>query len=146
MKTFTGYEYLLIDAANNFGHDKLTFEERIQWANEHLHELEALVDQADNKPLYLKAVMAIRKAQQGLPTGHLIGLDACCSGIQVMSAMTGCIPGATSTGMVDPEVRADAYSNTTEEMNQVLVEEGLSVDITRKQAKEALMTLEIRGH
>lgn len=140
MKTFTGWEYLLIDAANQYGLDKLLFEERIQWATEHLDELEALADQADVKPMYLKAVQAIRKAQKGLPTGHLVGLDATCSGIQIMSAITGCVAGATSTGLVDPDKRADAYTYTTEVMNEVLHSEGLSVDISRKQAKAALMT------
>ena len=137
MKTFTGWQYLLIDLANHFGHDKLLFEERIQWATDNLHQLESLADQADVKPLYLKAVMAIRKAQQGIPTGHLVGLDACCSGVQVMSALTGCVAGADSTGMIDPNVRADAYSKTTAVMTDIL---GGQVDVSRKDAKQALMT------
>jgi len=137
MKTFTGWQYLLIDAANHFGHDKLLFEERIKWAEDNLNNLEALSDQAETKPLYFKAVMAIRKAQQGLPTGHLVGLDATCSGIQVMSALTGCVAGATSTGMIDPNVRADAYSKCTSVMAELL---GSSVDVSRADAKQALMT------
>lgn len=137
MKTFTGWEYLLIDLANNFGHDKLLFEERIQWATDNLSNLESLVDQAETKPLYVKAMMAIRKAQQGLPTGHLVGLDACCSGIQVMSALTGCVAGATSTGLVNPNERADAYGKCTKVMIDIL---GANVDVTRKEAKDALMT------
>lgn len=137
MKTFTGWEYLLIDAANQFGKDKLTFEERIQWVNTHLHELEALISDAETKPLYIKSVMAIRKAQRGLPTGHLVGLDACCSGIQVMSALTGCVSGAESTGMVDPNVRADAYSRATKEMEKIL---GNVMNVSRADAKKALMT------
>ena len=80
MITFTGFEYLLIDAANNFGLDKLRFEDRIQWARDNLDHLEDLLDQAETKPLYLKAVMAIRKAQAGQPTGHLVAMDATCSG------------------------------------------------------------------
>lgn len=44
MKTFTGWQYLLIDLANQFGHDKLTFEDRIQWAEANLNDLEALAD------------------------------------------------------------------------------------------------------
>jgi len=140
MKRFTGWEWLLIDAANQFGHDKLRFEERIQWTTEHLQELEQLTDQAETKPLYIKACMAIRKAQQGLPTGHMVGLDACCSGIQVMSALTSCVAGATATGLIDPNVRADAYSTMTDTMQQLL---GNSVNITRKQAKDATMTLKI---
>jgi hypothetical protein len=137
MKTFTGWQYLLIDLANHFGHDKLLFEERIQWATDNLHQLESLADQADVKPLYLKAVMAIRKAQQGIPTGHLVGLDACCSGVQVMSALAGCIAGAESTGMINPNERADAYSKTTKVMIDLL---GSNVDVSRKDAKQALMT------
>ena len=80
MKCFTGYQYLLIDAANAFGKDKLTFEKRLEWANSVLPDMESLAEQADSKPLFIKAVMAIRKAQKGLPTGHLVGFDAVCSG------------------------------------------------------------------
>jgi hypothetical protein len=81
--------------------------------------------------------MAIRKAQAGLPTGHMVGVDACCSGIQLMSALTGCEAGATATGMVDPNRRADAYAETTQVMTSIL---GTSVNVTRAEAKQALMT------
>lgn len=140
MQTFTGYQYLLIDACNQWGGDKLLFEERIAWAEENLDQLESLADQAETQPLYMKAVRAIRKAQQGLPMGHVIGFDACCSGIQLMSVLSGCVAGATATGLVDPNVRADAYSKTTEVMNQVLHAQGLSVDVSRADAKRSLMT------
>jgi hypothetical protein len=138
MEKFTGWEYLLIDAANHFGHDKLLFKERIQWVKDNLHQLENMADEADKKPLYLKAVMAIRKAQQGIPTGHLVGFDATCSGIQVMSALTGCKAGAEATGLVNPDVRADAYTTVTEVMNQILG--GVGVSVSRDRAKQALMT------
>lgn len=137
MKTFTGWEYLLIDAANHYGLDKLLFEERIDYMTKYLHVLEDIASSAENKPLYLKAVMAIRKAQQGLPTGHPVGLDACCSGIQIMSALTGCVAGARSTGMIDPNVRADAYTSATREMEVIL---GGAVNISRADAKRGLMT------
>jgi DNA-dependent RNA polymerase len=137
MKQYTGWQYLLIDVANQSGRDKLLFEERIQWATDNLADLESLADQAETKPLYLKAVMAIRKAQKGIPTGHLVGLDACCSGIQVMSALTGCNTGAESTGMVDPNKRADAYTAATDEMATIL---GNAVNVSRTDAKRGLMT------
>lgn len=141
MTPFTGWQYLLIDAANNFGLDKLLFEERIEWAEEHLDRLETLADKADTKPLYLKAVQAIRKAQRGEATGHLVGMDACCSGIQIMSALTGCIAGATNTGLVDPTVRADAYTKTTEFMLDELADTiAEKLNVSRKEAKDALMT------
>lgn len=140
MTPFTGFQYLLIDAANQFGLDKLLFEERIKWGMDNLANLEALADQAEakTKPLYVKAVQAIRKAQAGIPTGHLVGFDASCSGIQVMSALTGCYAGAHATGLVDPNVRADAYTAVTSAMNEVLG--GVGIKISRAKAKEATMT------
>jgi hypothetical protein len=136
-KTYTGWQYLLIDAATHYGHDKATFEQRIAWVKVNLHQLEALADRAETKPLYLKAVMAIRKAQQGLPTGHLVGVDGCCSGIQMMSVLTGCMAGAAATGLVDPNKRADAYSDCTKAMDDIL---GGGFHVSRKDAKAALMT------
>lgn len=137
MKTFTGWEYLLIDLANQFGKDKLVFEERIQWAKDSMADLEALAEQAETKPLYMKAMQAVRKAQAGIPSGHMVGLDACCSGIQLMSVLTGCVKGATATGLVNPDERSDAYTYTTEVMGSIL---GNSVDISRADAKQSLMT------
>jgi hypothetical protein len=137
MKRYSGWEWLLIDAATQYGKDKLTFEERIKWTQEHLIELEYIAPSADNYPLFIKAVMAIRKAQKGLPTGHMVGVDGCCSGIQVMSVLTGCIAGATATGLVDPHVRADAYTSVTNEMQNLL---GGAVSVSRNDAKQAVMT------
>lgn len=134
---FTGFQYLLIDAANNFGLDKELFEDRIEWATVNLASLESLAPLADTPSLYLKAVFAIRKAQAGIPTGHLVGLDAVCSGLQVMSALTGCIVGATNTGLVNPNVRADAYSTCTDTMATIL---GNGFTVSRAEAKDALMT------
>ncbi len=140
MKSYTPFQYMLIDLANHFGLDKVTFEERIQWATDNIKNLEALSAQAETVPLYKKAVLAIRQVQSGKPTGHLVGLDSVCSGIQIMSAITGCIAGATATGLVDPDVRADAYSSLTQAMNNILIQQGLSVDISRDNAKRAMMT------
>jgi hypothetical protein len=143
MTKFTGWQYLLIDVANNFGLDKLLFEERISWVESNMNQLELLADNADCKPLYIKAVMAVRKALRHEPTGHLVGMDACCSGIQVMSALTGCVDGAMNTGFINPNVRADAYTLCTVFMNEeltgsVTLSGGLVV--SRKDAKDALMT------
>jgi hypothetical protein len=137
MQTFTGWQYLLIDVGNQFGLDKLLFAERIKWAEDNLDILESLADQSDKKPLYLKACQAIRAAQAGKPSGHLIGFDAVCSGIQIMAALSGCEAGAASTGLINPNVRADAYTYTTEVMNKIL---GGTLNISRKDAKQCLMT------
>jgi hypothetical protein len=141
MREFTGFEYLLIDCANNHhsGLDKKTFDERLAWANSHLDalELEAEGRQWKERPLYLKACQAIRKAQQGLPTGHLVGFDAVCSGMQLMSVLTGCYAGAKATGLVDTNRRADAYTDCTGIMSRLLQK---TLPNMRKSVKMAVMT------
>lgn len=137
MNTYTGFEYLLIDVANHFGMDKELFETRIQWGRDNLDRLESQTPLAESPLLFAKAVTAIRKAQLKLPTGHLVAMDACCSGLQIMSAITGCISGARSTGLVDPNRRADAYTEQTSRMQGIL---GGNFSVSRKDAKAALMT------
>lgn len=142
MKEYSGWEYLLIDVANNspFGLAKKTFEERIQWATVNLTGLETAAEFRDwkERPLYLKAVMAVRAAQRGEPSGHLVGLDAVCSGMQIMSVVTGCLKGAEATGLVDANTRADAYTDCTKIMSRIL---GRTLDDSdRDNIKQATMT------
>jgi hypothetical protein len=120
MQTFTGYEYLLIDAANHFGLDKEIFEERIKWTAANLDKLEDHIDSADEAALFATTVMAIRKAQQGKPSGHMVGFDSVCSGMQIMSALTGCESGAEATGLINPNERADAYTKLTQFMRKFI--------------------------
>jgi hypothetical protein len=80
MKQYTPFEYLCIDIANCKGMDKELFETRIQWVLSNIHCLEAYIAQADDPALYVKAVLAMRQAQAGMPIGHMISLDAVCSG------------------------------------------------------------------
>lgn len=140
MQHFSGFEYLLIDAANQQGMDKELFETRIDWAEGNIETLESFTETADEPALFAKAVSAIRKAQAGKPTGHRVGLDACNSGMQIMSVLTGCPAGAEVTGLIDPTVRADAYGVVTDRMNTLLAKEGLTVAVSRNDAKDACMT------
>jgi len=56
-----------------------------------------------------------------------------------MSAMTGCKAGALHTGLIDPTTRPDAYTTTTEVMNDSFTN-GELVQVDRGDAKQALMT------
>ena len=141
MISYTPFQYLLIDIANHFGLDKLLFEDRILWAKSNLDCLESLADQADEKELFIKAVMALRDVQAGKPTGHIIRLDAICSGIQIMSAITGDVQGASITGLIDPDVRSDAYTEIHKEFNFLASKDGhTNLEITRAETKDAIMT------
>lgn len=143
MITYSPIQWIAIDIANQFGLDKLIFEERLDWVKQNLNNLEKLTEKADPKtrPLYVKAVQALRLVQQGKPTGHLVGLDAICSGIQIMSALSGCRLGAKATGLVIPNKRPDAYTYFTKRLNQSLTDRGLNTyKVPRQKAKEAIMT------
>ena len=137
MQTFTGFEYLLIDVANAFGLDKEVYEVRIQWAKDNLNELEDLAVLADDYYLYRKSVMALRETLAGQPTGHLVGFDAVCSGMQIMSTLVGCPTGAEATGLVNPNVRSDAYKGCLDIMRQYIP---TLPDEERKKIKNAVMT------
>jgi len=140
MQTFTGYQYIKIDVANHYGLEKETFDSRIKWVDMHMNELEALVDEASSRPLYVAAVMALRDALAGVPSGHLVGLDACSSGIQIMGTLMGCPVTCESTGLVDPTVRADIYTDVTDVMNAKLHQAGINISPARSDVKSALMT------
>lgn len=141
MQEFSAFDYLMLDVAGKFGLDKELFETRIQWVKDNMSRLEELTPQSDKKEraLYQKAVITLRSVMAGHDTGHLIGFDACCSGVQVMSALTGCEEGARNTGMVNPDERADAYGMLLKVMQHILQDYAVG-KITRQQAKDAMMT------
>ena len=127
---------LAIDIANAFGKDKKVFETRIQWVKDNLDNLESFKSEADEPLLYVKAVAS--DTQAGLPVGHMVELDATTSGLQIMSALTGCPTGAKWTNLIDPSKRYDAYSESFGAMKTYLTR---SIrEITRAMAKNALMT------
>lgn len=145
-KHYLPIDYICIDIANcvgtqgDFKGDKELFEDRIKWVKENFNQLEDYIDVAEDKPLYIKAVKALRDSVAGNPIGHLVALDATCSGIQIMSAITGCIKGADATGLVSSK-RADAYTDVTKAMNNILQLKGLTgIVVPRKDVKRAVMT------
>ena len=139
-KKYLPIDYLCIDLANCYGLDKLLFEDRIQWVKDNFNNLEDFIDTAEDKPLYIKALHALRASVLGQPVGHLVALDATCSGIQIMSAITGCIKGADATGLVSNK-RADAYTDVTAAMNKILTLKGMNgISVPRSDVKRAVMT------
>ena len=142
MQTFTGYEYLLIDIANKFGLDKELFQTRIDWATENMSKLESLMSEADEPILYIKAVYALQDVLAGIPTGHVMGMDACASGPQIMGALIGCEKTCLSTGLLDPNKRSDFYVEVTTGMNKYLEPNkhvGIGAELTRADVKSAAM-------
>lgn len=139
MKQFTGKDYLYIDIANHFGLDKLSFEDRIEFVKNNEDRLHQMLPKAEDKPLFAKSLMSLEDAKKGIPTGHRVGLDACASGTQIMSALIGCEQGAYITGLIDPDKRMDAYKILNEEMNELLGSDQ-KVKVKREDSKQAFMT------
>lgn len=117
MQVLTPYEYILIDIANCYGKDKLLWEERIAWVLDNKNHLYDLVLEADDPYLYMKAIRAMYDAENHVPTGHMIGLDATSSGFQVMACLTGCRTTAKNTNLIFTGERADFYTKVTNTMN-----------------------------
>ena len=136
MIKYTSKEYIKIDIANQFGLDKLLFENRIHWVNKHKGGLLKLVEEAENKPRYLAAVYALNKANENMPIGHLVGLDMSASGIGIMSACMNDPVGAENVGIIGSKPK-DIYTHATEVMNELL---DLKMKLPRKDIKRALMT------
>ena len=141
MKTYTPFEYLLIDIATHAGIngiDKGTFEQRIEWAKDNMDNLSAFIGQADEPYLYQSALIALDEVKAGKPTGHAVGLDAIASGFQILGVLTGCVKCATHTGMIDPDVRSDAYEVCNTTMNKMLPM-GITCNFVRGDVKDAMM-------
>lgn len=135
-----GIPAIKIMAANHFGHDKLTFDERISWFDMH----ESLMIQGEDitvlpgaeKPILMaKALAAYVDAKAGVPTGYLCELDATASGIQIMAALSGCIATAMEVNMLKPNQRRDLYTTVAEQMSIIIKK-----PVDRKKVKKPVMT------
>lgn len=145
MEKFTAFEYVMIHAANAFGLDKKLFGERIEWCKRNGKNLRKLVDEAGDKPQFMRAVLEIERIKNGQKfTNMRMGLDACSSGLQILGALTCCHKTAGNVGMIDPNKRCDIYTATVDTMNQYLPEEkhiGLNPEgLSRSDIKKPVMT------
>ena len=141
MKQFNAMQYLAIDVANNFGLDKLNYEDRINWVKTNIDKLEQYQEKAEEPLLYYKSVRALRDALAGKAINHSVAFDSACSGLQLMSVLMRCKSGCEITGLIDPNNRKDAYTLITERMNGILKANDIDgIVISRKEAKEAVMT------
>jgi len=126
---FSGFEWLLIDLASRFGKDKDTYIERIQWAEELLPllnvetesqlkaNLEPWVDNADDKPHFVGAALAIWDTIQNSTSNWMVSQDSASSGAQLMSCMTKCHTGMSNTGVLGTDV-PDLYTTVNDKMGE----------------------------
>ena len=137
MQEFTGIEYIKIAAANEFGMDKLTWQGRIDWFNNNVTDLYALVNKAANRFLFTKAVNAYFDAVDGNPTGYIMALDATASGLQIMACLSDCKKTAAAVNLINNGTREDVYTKVGDGMNLLL---DPSDHVTRGDVKKPVMT------
>jgi hypothetical protein len=135
MKRYSPIEYIKIDIANHYGYDKKTFAQRIAWVDS-IKDLRAKVHSAEKPPQFLAAVYALEDALDGEPSGHLVGLDACASGISILGILSGCHTTSQNTGIIGTK-RMDFYKVCTDTMNELLPTD---IEVKRIDAKQATMT------
>lgn len=142
---YTPLEYLMIDIASNYGEyegydlEKQNFEDRIAWFKEQekAGSLVKLIDTADEQPLYFAGLQAYRDFLDRNPTGYAISLDACASGLQILSSFANCERSARRCGIVPTGSREDAYTSLFDDMR---ARSTTTLNATRKSLKQAIMT------
>lgn len=124
MLSFNPMQWLQIGLANAFGKDKLTFQERIDWASD-----DRFLDPAEaDEPAY---AYAIKTGYEGNSYVR-VHLDATASGTQILAAFANCKRSGTHCNLFG-EARQDAYTNAWTAM-------GMTEEIDRKSVKSAFMT------
>ena len=138
----TNLDNVKIAVANHAGHDKMTWDDRIDWFNQ---QLDWDMEQFDEPILGSKALGAYYDAKNGHKTGYVMSIDATASGLQIMSALSGCKKTARVCNMINTGNREDVYQMIADKMNILLKSTinntfNSSDYVTRKDVKKPCMT------
>lgn len=148
MQKFTALQYLMIDIANSFGHDKLTWKQRLAWFEDNKHQMGELVQQAKEPAMFYAGCKAYNDALAGKPSGYMISLDATSSGLQLLSVLTGCRKSAELCNVIpyfgdldfSPEAEAERRDGYTVIYQWILDTIGEEAKVSRDDVKQAIMT------
>lgn len=130
----TPLEYLQCEIAckADKAYEKATWNNRIAYFKTLDLEDKKLIKEASN-PIGLKAaILAYSDAVADKPIGYMISLDACSSGLQILSLLTSCIKSFNLCGG-NPDSCESAYTILYNSM-------GVGEKLTAKQVKNAIMT------
>lgn len=116
--TDRGWYWLKVDIANAFGLDKLTWDERVAYVDEHITDMLADIDawseKADDPLLAKSALLAYKESLATGKSNHIVRLDATTSGPQLMSVMTRDIEGMQRFNVIGSSVRRDFYTEVAQ--------------------------------
>jgi len=129
LPNYTPVQWLQIGLSAAFGHDKLSFNDRLKWVMNQPALPDGLIcsDNAE-EPAYALAML------DGLLGNHQVRvhLDGTASGTQILAAFANCKKSGTHCNLFG-EARQDAYTNAWKAM-------GMTDFIPRKEFKKAFMT------
>ena len=138
----TNLDNVKIAVANHAGHDKMTWDERVSWFDKQvIFDTESF----DEPILGAKALRAYDDARKGHKSGFVMSIDATASGLQIMSALSGCKETARVCNMINTGNREDVYQMIADKMNILLKSIinntfNSSDYVTRKDVKKPCMT------
>ncbi len=133
-QSVTNLSNLKIAIANHAGHDKMTWQGRIDWFNK---QTVFDIDTFAEPILGAKALRAYHETKQGHKTGYVMSIDATASGLQIMSALSGCKDTARVCNMINTGNREDVYQMIADKMNVLL---NGKYSVNRKDVKKPCMT------
>lgn len=143
METYSPKQYLLIDAASQYGFDKLVYADRLKFGREVLEAvidnntdnveefgmlMDSWIEEADEPEMFSAALLAIKDAVDGKPSGYTVGHDAASSGPQILSCLTRCDTGMMNTGSIDTGEVPDLYT---------LIKDNMGFEASRTEVKKA---------
>lgn len=116
--TDRGWYWLKVDIANAFGLDKLTWDERVAYVDEHITDMLADIDawsaKADDPLLAKSALLAYRDSLATGKSSHIVRLDATTSGPQLMSVIARDIEGMQRFNVIGSDSRRDFYTEVAQ--------------------------------
>lgn len=130
-----GLRWLKIHTANCWGVDKVSFEERIAWVDEHIAEIAKVADdplsnrwwtEAEEAPIqFLAACLDLTRALRSLdPTTYAsclpIHLDGSCNGIQHLAALSRDLAAGSQVNLIPSPKPSRIYSTVAKETQRCL--------------------------
>lgn len=149
--TDRGIYWLKVDLANNYGLDKILFEDRVNWVNANIDSMlanpQTWIDKADEPLLFKKALLAYQEGViEGKPIGHICQLDATASGPQILSVLARDEIGMKYLNVLGNDERYDLYTLVAKEVYENTKNSPLwnkfngDFSAIRKQIKKCIMT------
>jgi len=156
--------WLCIHGANLYGNDKITLNDREQWAWNFSDETHRIVDNPYDNQAWLEAdkpfqflawcheMSALNKQGWGYETRLPVSADGSCNGLQHLSAILRDERGGLATNLIPSDLPQDIYTQVAEETirrvqqdDHPLASKCLAFGIDRKLAKRPVMIVPYSG-